>query len=267
MITAIGTGIGTDDFDIEKTRYHKIIIMTDADVDGAHIRTLLLTFFYRQMPQLIERGYVYIAQPPLYKVTRRKREEYVESDAHLSQILLDLGSDGLTLQNAQGDLLKDTAALRALLAHLVEVEELSCSFVGEVFYSTIFLGCAIRIRALSRVTPPTLKMRRVRVEYAYDDHDLQKIFENSDLPERHDELFFSTGLRMRSSNSRAMGLRLRICWRPKRDDLFSKRGEYHRGFGLLELIGAVRELGRKGMSIQRYMGLGEMNPDQPGRRP
>ena len=106
MITAIGTGIGNDDFDIEKARYHKIVIMTDADVDGAHIRTLLLTFFYRQMPQLIENGFVYIAQPPLYKVTRRKREEYVESDEHLTKILLNLGSEGLVLEDDFGKILK-----------------------------------------------------------------------------------------------------------------------------------------------------------------
>ena len=123
MITAIGTGIGNDDFDIEKARYHKIVIMTDADVDGAHIRTLLLTFFYRQMPQLIENGFVYIAQPPLYKVTRRKREEYVESDEHLTKILLNLGSEGLVLEDDFGKILKEGQNLRLLLEHLTEVEK------------------------------------------------------------------------------------------------------------------------------------------------
>ena len=123
MITAIGTGIGSDDFDLQKARYHKIIIMTDADVDGAHIRTLLLTFFYRQMPQLVENGYIYIAQPPLYKVTRRKREEYVESDAHLTKILLDLGADGLLLEKPDSTQLLDTKALRNLLEILVQIEE------------------------------------------------------------------------------------------------------------------------------------------------
>src|SRR5207249_3534351 len=123
MITAVGTGIGDGDgegaFNIEKLRYHKIIIMTDADVDGSHIRTLLLTFFYRQMPQLIKQGFVYIAQPPLYQITRRKRVEYLDDDAELNRILIQLGTEDVRLRN----LADNTELSQKQLAEILELLE------------------------------------------------------------------------------------------------------------------------------------------------
>ena len=123
MITAIGCGFG-DEWDISKARYHKIVIMTDADVDGAHIRTLLLTFFYRKMPELIEKGYVYLAQPPLYKVERRKKGEYVLTDSELTEKLLTLGLDDYEVKDRDGNVLEKDRA-RELLILLAEIEETS----------------------------------------------------------------------------------------------------------------------------------------------
>ena len=123
MITAIGCGFG-DEWDVSKARYHKIVIMTDADVDGAHIRTLLLTFFYRKMPELIEKGYIYLAQPPLYKVERKKKGEYVLTDGELTERLLTLGLDDFEVKDGSGNVLEKGRA-KELLTLLAEIEETS----------------------------------------------------------------------------------------------------------------------------------------------
>ena len=138
LITAIGCGYG-EEWDIAKARYHKIVIMTDADVDGAHIRTLLLTFFYRKMPELIERGYVYLAQPPLYKVERKQKTEYVLTDGELTQKLLTLGLDDFEVKNKQGETL-DKEKAKELLTLLAEIEA-TAKMVEERGYKAEELVC------------------------------------------------------------------------------------------------------------------------------
>ena len=134
MITAIGAGIGDGEqegaFNLEKVRYHKVIIMTDADVDGSHIRTLLLTFFCRQMPELVRSGYLYIAQPPLYLVTRKKRQEYVQDDSELNKILIELGADDVQMRPVGGGAFVEVEALREILDALSVLSRYSSSIEG-----------------------------------------------------------------------------------------------------------------------------------------
>jgi len=282
MITAIGTGIGLDDFNIEKARYHKIIIMTDADVDGAHIRTLLLTFFYRQMPQLIENGYVYIAQPPLYKVTRRKREEYVESDAHLTQILLDLGADGLLLEKADGTPLLKTKGLRELLENLVKIEDIS----NKLHRRGILLDDFLKHRNPETGAFPAYHAiidgpdGESETRFATDETELQKIVAeadsrldgvevdpDSDEPPVHNvrykELTTAKPLATVAEKLIEAGFTAEHLLNTEKPQFqLDDKGIKIPATSLMALLTLIRDLGKKGMSIQRYKGLGEMNPQQ-----
>ena len=304
MITAIGTGIGLDDFNIEKARYHKIIIMTDADVDGAHIRTLLLTFFYRQMPQLIEEGFIYIAQPPLYKVTRRKREEYVESDAHLTEILLNLGADGMRLETLSGEEIFATKELRELLERIVEIEEISdklrrfgirledylthrnpetgafpqyCAYLNELGddLELKFLANSEELKALeAEIAAQKALDAPEEIKPLEEDESLEIDAETEEEPEkiqpkepeqlvRYKELFFARKLAEIVRKLEEQGFKAEQIIHAKEPQFnLDDKGNKTPVHSMLELTQAIRDAGKKGMTIQRYKGLGEMNPQQ-----
>jgi DNA gyrase subunit B len=275
LITALGTGIGRDDFDLAKLRYHRIIIMTDADVDGAHIRTLLLTFFYRQMPELIEAGYLYIAQPPLYRVKRGTSDQYLKDDEQMETYLIETGLHDavLILANGEeraGDDLR--AIVREALSVRSAIESLHARYPRFVIEQAAIAGAldpevlgngeradeaaasiARRLDMLSdetergwqgTTTPDgglrfSREMRGVRESYNIDG----RLIASADalrLNRKADHL--------REVYGRAARLR-------RRDTETTVRGP-------MALLEAVFDFGYKGLTVQRYKGLGEMNPEQ-----
>ncbi len=266
LITALGAGIGREDFDIEKIRYHKIVIMTDADVDGAHIRTLLLTFFYRQMPEVIERGYLYIAQPPLYKATKGKSVRYLKDDAELETFLIDEGVDGATLTLDSGEQLAG-----ADLLALVQTAR----------------GAKANIDRLAARAPAFAIEQAALAGLMGEAGDLAKAAERLNLYAEEGDgpwtgeaganggFVFSRGRRGVSERVVLDDLllhaadALRLAERAKAmSETFAGPASFLRRDkttvvrGPLDLFNAVMEAGRRGLSIQRYKGLGEMNPDQ-----
>jgi DNA gyrase subunit B len=275
MITALGTGIGRDDFDITKLRYHKIIIMTDADVDGAHIRTLLLTFFYRQMPQIVEGGYLYIAQPPLYKVTRGKSEVYLKNDPALEEYLISGSIDDLVMKTHEGAQ-HAGPDLRSIIEHARSTKR-ALDAIPRRYYRVL----AERLAVMGALTPSILFDGVKGQEYvdavAAHMNSLAAEGENSWKGKASAEggvVFtqeirgiadayvldrdFIESIEAARLNEKASELK----------DLYANTLELKRKEDVLqvslpsELLAAVLAHGRKGLAIQRYKGLGEMNPGQ-----
>jgi DNA gyrase subunit B len=306
MITAIGTGIGDGEgegaFNLEKLRYHKVVIMTDADVDGSHIRTLLLTFFYRQMPDLIRRGFVYIAQPPLYQIARKKRVEYVEDDPQLNRILIQLGTEDVRLHNlADGRELsqKQLAEILELLESLDKYAKALSRHGGD------FAAYVEHQHKKTQELPHHLvKVREGNdesVHYFHTETELRKFSEaNPDLKlfgeEESDTSFVEKSKNGQSRRARhvelheskAIGDLLQKLARKgfsvehyaaQDNPLFElMEGEGEQAkikplFSIPEILAGIKEVGRRGLQIKRFKGLGEMNPKElfettmdPGRR-
>ena len=268
LITALGTGIGSEDFDIAKIRYHKVILMTDADVDGAHIRTLLLTFFYRQMPQVIEQGYLYIAQPPLFKVKKGRTEKYIQNEIEMLNMLFELASEELEI-SIKGQFLRN----KGLLSHLKRLYRFER--LTEWFERRRKDPYLLHIILSSGMNKETLKDRERIEEF------LQKIREKD--PGMHigeiqiDEEHQTYGVEVRKQNYK-LNLDTKFITSPEFRELENFYGiikdlgelpyKVQVKDGLRE-IGSSKELlefvlatAKRGLNIQRYKGLGEMNPTQ-----
>ncbi|RDI46539.1 DNA gyrase subunit B [Aquicella lusitana] len=279
LITALGCGIGRDEYAPEKVRYHSIIIMTDADVDGSHIRTLLLTFFYRQMPELIEKGYIYIAQPPLFKVKRNKQERYVKDEKALEDLLLQMALDGTSFYPGEGSLLTD-AELKALVneyhAMMAIVSRLSKRYPREFiealmyapYLSETLLAQRGEMEKLIKQLQEKLNSRQSATTY-FEIELVEETERHWWLPKLkttshgvtnsiliNKDLFLSPDYRKLTESGHRLNQLITPSAYIQRDD--KKQPVETFGQAMNWLINEAK----KGQSIQRYKGLGEMNPDQ-----
>ncbi|MCB5409596.1 DNA topoisomerase (ATP-hydrolyzing) subunit B [Pseudogemmobacter faecipullorum] len=273
LVMALGTGIGRDEFNISKLRYHKVVIMTDADVDGAHIRTLLLTFFFRQMPELIEGGYLYIAQPPLYKVSRGKSEVYLKDQAAMDDYLVEQGTEGAVLRLASGEELAG-ADLRRVIEGARQfrkvLEVFPTNYPRPILEQAALAGAFEPGRADADLQAVADQVARrldlVAQEYERgwqgritQDHGIRL----SRLLRGVEELRTLDGAVLRSGEARRLSqsaAQFRDIYRdPARLVRKDREQMIH---GPIDLLKAILAEGEKGLSLQRYKGLGEMNPDQ-----
>ena len=278
VITALGTGIG-EEFTLDKLRYHKVVLMADADVDGSHIRTLLLTLLYRQMPKLIQEGYIYIAQPPLYKIKRGQREEYIQTEEQMSNMLLDLGCEGVKLTNLKNKHTYTDHQLRSILELLTEMER----------YAHILDKKGVKFAEYATFRHQKTKklpIYRVKVDgevhFVYNDNELSKLTGQDKNDERIEVVELLEGPDIEEIIRKLEKLDLDIATYASRSEREAtelpkgkktekqpkpyyrlvdeeERVDFH---SLQELLAHVKRRAQKGMNIQRYKGLGEMNPRQ-----
>jgi DNA gyrase subunit B len=293
LITAMGTGIGDHEgdgaFDVTKARYHRVIIMCDADVDGAHISTLLLTFLYRQMRGLIEQGYVYLAQPPLYKIKRKRREQYIDNDEQLNRLLLELGSEDVTLIRLRDEHHFIPAKVDRIVESLARLEILGNGVTRYGCSLEAFLDqhdgqqlpkYLVRIRTGNKEEFQFLRnedervafIAREGIEDAFAEVIIRQVEHNGRTVNQRlsiHEIFEAGAMTKILKEHQRLGLEVQT-WTPGDepryhlvenlgDEKKEQRMELH---SILDLLPRIRELGRRGLSIQRYKGLGEMNPKQ-----
>jgi len=273
LVMALGTGIGRDEFNIEKLRYHKIVIMTDADVDGAHIRTLLLTFFYRQMPQLIEHGHLYIAQPPLYKVSRGKSEVYLKDQAAMEEYLINQGIDGAILRQGNGEEISGQDLVR-VVEHARQMRRVLDAFptlyprhiLEQAAIAGAFVAGAVD-RDLQGVADKVAKrLDLIALEYERgwqgritQDHGIKL----ARILRGVEEVRTLDGKMLRSGEAKKSG-----TFTEHLQDVYGlpatlvRKDRSQLIHGPIDLLDAILAEGEKGLSLQRYKGLGEMNPDQ-----
>jgi DNA gyrase subunit B len=278
IITALGTGVG-EEFNIEKLRYHKIIIMCDADVDGSHIRTLILTLFYRQFRTLIEGGYIYIAQPPLYKVARGKREEYIETEKEMNALLLDLGTEGLKLTKLAGNKKYTNGQLKEIMALLVELGKVIEKLAKKGIDFKDYMG---RFDEKLQIFPRYIVKQDKTNLFVYDDKELASVTKDDEESE-YTEIFESEELEHIEKTLLQFELDIREFEKEevvKAETIIAKDKEkrkvkalkplfevenekdLHQCYSLREVLNFIQDNAKKGMHIQRYKGLGEMNPQQ-----
>ena len=282
LITALGCGIGSDEYNPDKVRYHKIVIMTDADVDGAHIRTLLLTFFYRQMPELFERGYIYMAQPPLYKLKKGKQERYVKNDIELQDFLLDLALEGAELSVSEGAPPLAHAALSEL-AQQYRLTQQAITRWSSVYTDQVLLATA-QIQPLLRDQLTDLSTVQAWIRELNQCLDSELSSNSSDRIEvalhedKEDGLYLPTLHLVQHGHHRHVTMspeffvgesyQQLMHYRELTATLLQPGAVVRRGqksFEVKTVSEAIQWLmneARSGLGIQRYKGLGEMNPEQ-----